>query len=132
MGSESIDKDKLRSYSTAVWGYKQGEMVSLLIQIGDRLGLYKALDGAGQVTAKDLADETGLKERWLLEWLRGQAAARLLDYHDGDLFELSVEGALVLADEENSLAFAAGAFSGGTPPDTVDKLVDAFRTGNRH
>ncbi len=129
MNASAIDQDKLRSFSSIIWGYKQGEMVSLLIQIGDRLGLYKALQGAGAVTAAELADKTGLKERWLLEWLRGQAAARLVDYHDGDRFELSPEGACVLADEEGSLAFAAGAFSGGTPPDTVDKLIEAFRTG---
>jgi 2-polyprenyl-3-methyl-5-hydroxy-6-metoxy-1,4-benzoquinol methylase len=104
-------------------------MVSLMIHIGDRLGLYMALDGIGPVTASELAERTGLKERWLLEWLRGQAAARLLDYHDGDRFELTPVGAAVLADEEGSLAFATGAFSGQTAPETVDKLVDAFRTG---
>lgn len=35
----------------------------------------------------------------------------------------------MLADETGSLAFAAGAFAGQTPPETVDKLIDAFRTG---
>ena len=124
-----LDADELKRYSFSVWSYKQGEMVSLMIHIGDRLGLYQALSGAGPVTAQALAERTGLKERWLLEWLRGQAAARLLDYHDGDRFELSPVGAAVLADETSSLAFAAGAFSGQTPPETVDKLVDAFKTG---
>ncbi len=64
-----------------------------------------------------------------MEWLRNQAAARLLDYHDGDRFELTAVGALVLADETDSLAFAAGAFSGPNSPDIIDKLIDAFRTG---
>ncbi|HJP50857.1 MAG: class I SAM-dependent methyltransferase [Pseudomonadales bacterium] len=129
MNSRPIDEDKLRSFSGTVWGYKQGEMVSLMIQIGDRLGIYKALYNAGPVTAGELAAKTQLKERWLFEWLRGQAAARILEYHGEDRFELSPEGAMVLSDEENSLSFAAGAFSGGTPPETVDKIVDAFRTG---
>lgn len=100
-----------------------------MIQIGDRLGLYTALDGAGPVTAAELSERTGLHERWLLEWLKNQAAARLLDYHDGDRFELTAVGAAVLADEENSIAFAAGAFTGATPPDTVDKLVEVFKPG---
>ena len=100
-----------------------------MIHIGDRLGLYQALDGEGLVTAAELAEKTGLKERWLLEWLRNQAAARLLEHQDGVRFELTPVGAAVLADEENSLAFAAGAFTSSTPPETVDKLVDAFRTG---
>jgi SAM-dependent methyltransferase len=129
MTQAAIDPDELKRYSFSVWSYKQGEMVSLMIHIGDRLGLYKALDGAGPLSAAELAERTGLQERWLLEWLRGQAAARLLDYHDGDRFELNPVGSAVLADEDGSLAFAAGAFSGATPPETVDKLIDAFRTG---
>ena len=129
MNNTAVDPDALKRYSFSVWNYKMGEMVSLMIHLGDRLDLYKALQDAGPVSAAELAERTGLKERWLLEWLRGQAAARLLEYHEGDRFELSAEGAEVLANEEGSLAFAAGAFSGQTPPATVDKLVDAFRTG---
>jgi SAM-dependent methyltransferase len=53
----------------------------------------------------------------------------LLDYHDPDRFELTPVGAAVLADEDGSLAFAAGAFAGATPPETVEKLIVAFRTG---
>ena len=124
-----IDPDEIRRFAFNVWNFKQGETVSLMIHIGDRLGLYRALTGAGPVTASELAEKTGLKERWLLEWLRGQAAARLLESETGERFELTPVGAAVLADEENSLAFAAGAFSDLVPPDTVDKLVDAFRTG---
>ena len=124
-----IDPDALKRYSFNVWSYKQGEVVSLMIHIGDRLGLYRALNGAGPVTAAELAARTGLKERWLFEWLRGQAAARLLDYHDPDRFELTPVGAAVLADETGSLSFAAGAFATPTAPDIVDKLCDAFRTG---
>ena len=121
MSERQLDPDELKRYAFSVWSYKQGEMVSLMIHLGDRLGLYQALRGAGPVTAHELADKTGLQERWLFEWLRGQAAARLLDYHDDDRFELTPIGAAVLADEQDSLAFAAGAFSGAVPPDTVDK-----------
>ncbi|HEY6597668.1 MAG TPA: hypothetical protein VIZ30_00030, partial [Pseudomonadales bacterium] len=106
-----IDPEALKRYSFNVWSYKQGEMVSLMIHIGDRLGLYRALDGAGPLTAAELASRTGLQERWLFEWLRGQTAARLLEYHDPDRFELSSVGAAVLANEGDSLAFAAGAFA---------------------
>ncbi len=129
MAEQTLDAEALKRFSFSVWSYKQGEMVSLMINIGDRLGLYKAMQGRGSMSAAELAEVTGLQERWLFEWLRGQAAARLLDYHQPDRFELSEIGAAVLADEEGSLSFAAGAFAGPTPPETVDKLVDAFRTG---
>lgn len=45
-------------FAYRVWSYKQGEMVSLLIHLGDRLGLYEVLDGIGTVTAEDLARRT--------------------------------------------------------------------------
>jgi len=123
-----IDPEKLKQLSFSVWNFKQGELVASMIHLGDRLGIYRSMDGAGPMSATDLAQRTGLKERWLLEWLRGQAAARLVDSADGETFELTPEGAAVLADEEN-LSFAAGAFSSHMPPETMDKLADAFKTG---
>jgi 2-polyprenyl-3-methyl-5-hydroxy-6-metoxy-1,4-benzoquinol methylase len=125
------DPDAVALFAFKVWAYKQGEVVSLMVHLGDRLGLYRALDGRGPVTPAELAAATGLQERWLREWLRGQAAAGLLATDDGgERFELLPEGALVLAREEDSLAFAAGAFTGAAAaPDVVDALADAFRTG---
>lgn len=116
-------------FAFRVWSYKQGEMVSLLIHLGDRLGLYRVLDGAGAVTAEHLARATGLHPRWLLEWLRGNAAADLLDSEDGERFELTAVGAMVLTREEDSPQFAAGAFGPPPEPALVDDLADAFRTG---
>lgn len=122
--------DQVALFALKVWEYKQGESVSLMVHLGDRLGLYKALVATGPVTATGLADATGLHERWLAEWLRSQAAAGLLRSSDGELFEIPPEAVPVLADEEGSLWFAAGAFAGGAAPlDVVDRLADAFRTG---
>lgn len=124
------DRDKLAALALEVWRYKQGEVVSLMIHLGDRLGLYRAMSGAAPITAADLATRTGLHQRWLLEWLRSQAAAGLVDTADGEVFELSPEAEAVLADEAGSLWFAAGAFQGGVAaPDVVDRLAEAFRTG---
>src|SRR4051794_14965851 len=125
-----LDPDKAAALALQVWTFKQGEVVSLMIHLGDRLGFYRAMAGAGPLTASELAGRTGLQERWVLEWLRSQAAARLLESADGEVFELTAEGSAVLADETGSLWFAAGAFHGGVAaPDVVDRLADAFRTG---
>jgi len=125
-----LDRDAVNAFAFQVWAYKQGEMVSLMIHLGDRLGLYRAMDGAGPLTPAELAARAGgLSERWVLEWLRGQAAAKLVEYRGDDRFELTPIGAAVLADESGSLAFAAGAFGGGFSPELVDGLAEAFRTG---
>lgn len=124
-----LDPEELKRFGFTVWSYKMGEQVSLLIHLGDRLGLYRAMQGAGPLTSEDLAAATGLDERLVREWLLGQAAAELIDRHDDGRFELTpIQGAL-LADEEGSLAFAAGAFRGGSEPAHTAALADSFRTG---
>jgi 2-polyprenyl-3-methyl-5-hydroxy-6-metoxy-1,4-benzoquinol methylase len=125
-----MDAEKLSLLALRVWQYKQGEVVSLMVHLGDRLGLYRAMADAGPLTARQLAERTDLHERWLLEWLRSQGAAGLLDTADGLTFELTEEGAEVLANDDTSLWFAAGAFHGGVaPPDVVDRLAAAFADG---
>jgi 2-polyprenyl-3-methyl-5-hydroxy-6-metoxy-1,4-benzoquinol methylase len=124
------ERDRLAAFALRVWSYKQGEVVSLMIHLGDRLGLYRAMTGQGPMTAAGLAAATGLHERWLLEWLRGQAAAGLIASQDGESFELGPEAVAVLADNRDSLWFAAGAFQGGVaPPEMVERLAGAFRSG---
>jgi 2-polyprenyl-3-methyl-5-hydroxy-6-metoxy-1,4-benzoquinol methylase len=126
----ALDDDAVVAMALRVWGYKQGEVVSLMVHLGDRLGLYKALQAAGPVTAGDLAARTGLHPRWLLEWLRCQAAAGLIGSPDGEVFELSPEAAALLADERGSLWFAAGAFHGcAAPAQNVERVAESFRTG---
>jgi 2-polyprenyl-3-methyl-5-hydroxy-6-metoxy-1,4-benzoquinol methylase len=126
-----VTTDAESLFALKVWQYKQGEVVSLMVHLGDRLGLYRALDGVGPTTTVELAARTGLDERWVREWARGQAAAGLLETDPtAERFELTEAGATVLAREDSSLLVAAGAFSGAAAtPDVVDAIADAFRTG---
>ncbi len=128
-----LDDEAVGLMAFQVWSYKQGELVSLLIHIGDRLGLYQAMAGAGPVSAAELAQRAGgLSERWVREWASSMVAAKLIDHRvdgDGDRFELSPAGRAVLVDEEASLFTAVGAFSGPMEPDLVDELTECFRTG---
>lgn len=125
---EALDPDEIARLSFMVWNYKQGEMVSLMVHLGVRLDIFAALDGAGPVTATQLADATGLHERWLLEWLRALAAAQLLTYHEPDQFELAPAAAMVLA-RSAMPSYAAGAFTAPRPPDAIDAIAEGFRTG---
>ena len=128
--ANELDPDAVGLFAFNVWNYKQGEMVSLMIHIGQRLDLYRTMAGLGPVSSTELASRTGLDERWLREWLHGQAAAGLLDHHPDTGFELADVGAAVLADDRTSLFYAAGAFTAPPPsPGIVEAMVDSFRTG---
>ena len=126
---DQIDQDKLKAGGQRVFGHLSGALISAMIHLGDRLGLYRVLHGAGPVTSNELAEKTGLSERWVREWLRGQAAAQLLEYAGDDRFELPTEMAMILADED-SPKFAAGIFSDLPQRMAIlEKLPEAFQTG---
>ena len=127
----TLDQDAVKMASFKVWTYKMGEQVSAMIHLGDRLGLYRAMAGAGAMTPNIVAEKAGLHPRFVHEWLYGQAAAGLMDYDDG-AFTLTNEQAAVLADESDSLAFAAGAFRGGMEPHVLDHVAQAFEIGRAH
>ena len=128
--SGPVDKEKAAALALRVWGYKQGEVVALMIHLGDRLCLYKAMAGSGPLTADQLAAGTGLDARWLLEWLRARGAAGLLQTTDGMHFELAPEGVEVLANDTDSTWFAAGAFHGYVAtPESICLSTEALRTG---
>jgi 2-polyprenyl-3-methyl-5-hydroxy-6-metoxy-1,4-benzoquinol methylase len=124
------DPDKLRAFAKHVFGALEGAMTSAMIHLGDRLGLYRALVEAGvPVSSAELAERTGLHERWLREWLHAQGAAGVLEYTGDERFSLSPEAEVVLATESHP-AFGCGMFS--SLPQTiavVEKLPEAFRTG---
>ncbi len=122
-------EQELNTYAKRVFDNLSGLTVSAMIYFGYHLGLYRALDGAGALTSEALAARTGLHERWVREWLRGQAAARLLDYDGAGGFSLSAVGALVLANAQ-SPAYAAGVFAELQSQFVVlEPLRESFRTG---
>lgn len=55
-----------------------GALTGNLICLGDHLGLYKALKEAGPATAGQLAASLGFAQRYVAEWLRQQASAKLI------------------------------------------------------
>lgn len=127
---QALSMEAIEEFLRRVYGFMEGAVVSGMVYLGDRLDLYKAMQGAGPLTADELAERTGLHPRWVLEWLRNQAAADLVAYRGDGRFELTPAGAFVLADEEHSPAFSAGAFS-GLPQQlgVLTELEECFRTG---
>jgi hypothetical protein len=78
--SANIDIEKATKTAEHVFAILGGAVVSGMIYLGDRMGLYRTMHGAGALTSEELARKTGLHERWVREWLYGQAAANLIDY----------------------------------------------------
>lgn len=126
--AQEIDPAKVEEQAMKVFGYFSGAMVSLSMHLGDRLGLYRTMAGAGPMTSAEVAQRAGLHERWVREWLSQQAAAGLIDYAAGR-FELSPESALVLADESTPASAIGMVASFPDIMPIVEDLPECFRTG---
>ena len=129
-GQETVDRAKVEEFAEKALGDFSGMFTIALCHIGDRLGLFKTLAGAGPATPAELAERAGIEERYAAEWLRGMAAAGYLD-HDGSdsRYSLSPEHSMVLA-VEGSPAFFGGAYQMfGALLGPLDRVVRAFREG---
>jgi SAM-dependent methyltransferase len=106
-------------------------MSAALVVIGDKLGLYKAMAGAGPLTPAELARRTGTAERYVREWCANQAAGGYLTYDAASgTYTLPEEQAFALADE-NSPAFLPGAFQIiGAVIRAEPRIAENFRSGD--
>src|SRR5579859_4718607 len=81
--TQAINEDKLNAFLGQVIGELGATVNAGLIVIGDRLGLYRAMAGAGAMTSSELAEKTGTSERYVREWLNAQAAGGFVTYDPG-------------------------------------------------
>ena len=125
------EPEALKQLHGKVLGDCNGSMGTLLAFMGDKLGLFGRLAADGPATSAELAEQSGLDERLLREWLSATAAAGYVHYDAdaGHRFSLTREQAAVFACEGHPASLQGiidiiySAF--GDEP----KLREAFGTG---
>ncbi len=125
-----FDPGRMAAFLSRVMGDLSGTMVSFLCLLGDRLGLFKDLAARGPATSGQLAQRTGLTERYVREWLSGLACAGYLEYDpDSGRYHLPAEHAPALAQEGGPMFLGGGyqQLQGLTKP--LERLLGAFRDG---
>ncbi|MBZ5644724.1 MAG: class I SAM-dependent methyltransferase [Acidobacteriia bacterium] len=125
-----FDEAKLNAFMGKAVGDMGAAMHALMILLGDRVGLYKAMADSRAVTSAELAARTGLRERYVREWLNANAASGYVTYDAAtSAYTLPPEQALALA-VEDSPVYLPGAFQILSACfHDVPKIEEAFRTG---
>ena len=114
-----------------VFGDLAASYGGVMVSIGHKLGLYRALAGRGPVSSVELAARTGTEERYVREWLNSQVVAGYLEFHDeSETYELPPEHVPVLADEESPLFLPPGFDVPASMWFDQERTLEAFRTGN--
>jgi SAM-dependent methyltransferase len=130
MDAPVVDQTKLQSFLARAVGDLSAGYGGVMVSLGSKLGLYKAMWGTGPISARELAKRTECAERYVAEWLNAQVAGGYVDYHAASgTYELSPEQAMVLADDESPV-FIPNAWE---VPASMwfdeQKAIEAFRSG---
>jgi SAM-dependent methyltransferase len=130
MSTSGIDEAKLEAFMGQAVTDMGAVISAPLFVIGEKLGLYKAMAGAGPLTSEEVAERAGAAERYVREWLRNQAAGGYIDYDpESDRYTLSDEHALALADEESPFYILGVYDSIASLYADEDKILEAFKSG---
>jgi 2-polyprenyl-3-methyl-5-hydroxy-6-metoxy-1,4-benzoquinol methylase len=129
--ANKIDEQKLHEFMIKAVGDIASTMSAMLVIIGDRLGLYKAMAEFGYpITSEELAQKTSTNERYIREWLANQAAGGYITYNAAnEKYTLPSEQAMALADE-NSPVYVHGAYQSiKSFFKDEEKFIEVFKTG---
>jgi SAM-dependent methyltransferase len=121
-----MDSNKLNAFINQVVGDMGATMHATLVVLGDKLGLYKAMAGAGPLTSAELAERTGTAERYVREWLNANAASGYVTYEPStQRYALPDEQAFALTEMDIPGAFYIASACFNDEP----KIAEAFRSG---
>jgi 2-polyprenyl-3-methyl-5-hydroxy-6-metoxy-1,4-benzoquinol methylase len=126
----AVDTDRLMKFVFRAVDEVGATLNTALVVMGDRLGWYRAMAGAGPLTPDELASRTDTAERYVREWLNAQAAGGFVEYDSASgRYTLPPEQAVALTDE-TSAAYLPGFFqlALGSVLDTA-QITEAARTG---
>jgi SAM-dependent methyltransferase len=127
----AVDGDKLMQFVFRAVDEVGAALNAALVVMGDKLGLYRGLAGAGGLTPAELAARTGAAERYVREWLNAQAAGGFVSYDpESGHYSLPPEQTVALTDAD-SPAYLPGFFqlAIGSVLDSP-RIADAARRGD--
>jgi SAM-dependent methyltransferase len=125
-----VNEQKLNEVVEKAIGDLAAGYGGVMVALGDKLGLYRAMAGQGPLSSTEVAKLAGCAERYVREWLNSQAAAGYVVYHpSSETYELTPEQAMVLANEDSPLFLPPAWEVPASMWFDEEKTIEAFRTG---
>src|ERR1700682_982297 len=102
----------------------------VLVNVGRKLGLYQAMADLGACTSVALVEATGIRERYVREWLANQAAGGYVAYDpEKQTYALPPAQAMGLALDQSPIFMASAFEVAASFWLDEDQIVETFRSG---
>jgi ubiquinone/menaquinone biosynthesis C-methylase UbiE len=128
--SNSIDEKKTESFAEGLIDVLNKGSLALMLSIGHRTGLYDTMSNMKPSTSQEIADKSGLNERYVREWLGAMVVSKIVEYdEESKKYSLPNEHAAFLtrnASPDNIAVFAQYIPLLGT---VEDKIINCFKNG---
>lgn len=80
MTIHQIDQTKVEAFAGQMIGVLNGAALALLTSVGHQTGLFDTMAGLPPSTSRQIAEATGLNERYVREWLGAMVTGRIVEY----------------------------------------------------
>lgn len=125
-----LNEEKLHDFLGKMVNEMGAAANGVLILIGDRLGLYKALTNTGPMTSEELAQSTSTTERYVREWASAQAASGFIEFDpETQKFSMTPEQSMVFAIEDSPVIMTGAFYTISSMYHDEPKITKAFQTG---
>jgi SAM-dependent methyltransferase len=125
-----MDKARSQQFMAKVVSDLGTSLAVMLVHVGDRVGLFRLMAGAGPLTREALEERSGVHPRYLEEWLCAMLCAGYVEHDEtADTWRLPDEHALFFADATSEY-YLGGMFKGAPALAAMaPTLAAAFETG---
>lgn len=110
MSAIAFDTRRADAFAERMLGILNGGALALMLSIGHRAGLFDAMRQLDSASSAAIAEEAGLQERYVREWLGAMVTGALVEYDAGaNRYRLPPEHAVALCREARPHNLAATA-----------------------
>jgi 2-polyprenyl-3-methyl-5-hydroxy-6-metoxy-1,4-benzoquinol methylase len=126
----AVDEQKMHELATKFLNDLGAAFTGPSILIGEQLGLYKALDAAGPSTPEELSNRSGVSERYVREWLAGQAASGYVNFDARtQRYSMTPEQAFAMTNEDSPVYIPGAFYSVASVYKDQRKIAEAIKSG---
>jgi SAM-dependent methyltransferase len=130
MATHSLDTAKKEAFERRMLGVLNDAALALMTSLGHRTGLFDALAQMPPATSRQIAERTGLSERYVREWLGAMVTAGVIeDEPAGQTYRLPPEHAALLTRSATPGNMAVTAQWIAVLGYVEDQVLAAFRHG---